>query len=200
MDVIQPTLPDGLYPLKQLSTELSYPTARLKSLCSQLQIQIVSKDKTTYISSEAVSVLTKAVQAKKSGDNTKVEVQVEQEVIPPKKVKVMTHKEEAPADLVVASPSALEAPTGTPEQFFMELAKAMRQVETTASPPSALTIQRELKEAVDSGFLLATEQVAQIFGMRKSTISSWKTGHKKYGFVFTKIKEGQTTLWKVGQY
>ena len=54
MDVIQPTLPDGLYPLKQLSTELSYPTARLKSLCSQLKIQIVSKDKTTYISTDAV--------------------------------------------------------------------------------------------------------------------------------------------------
>ena len=58
----------------------------------------------------------------------------------------------------------------------------------------------ELKEAVASGFLLATEQVAQIFGMKKSTITSWKTGHKKYGFVFTKVKEGVATLWKVGQY
>ena len=108
--------------------------------------------------------------------------------------------EEEQAELVVAPPSTPEAPAGAPEQFFVELAKAIRQVETTPSVPSPLTIQRELKEAVDSGFLLATEQVAQIFGMKKSTITSWKTGHKKYGFVFTKVKEGSATLWKVGQY
>ena len=143
--------------------------------------------------------LPKAVQAQ-SGDNSKPDIRVEPEVIKPKKVKVMRPAEEEQAELVVAPPSTPEAPAGAPEQFFVELAKAIRQVETTPSVPSPLTIQRELKEAVDSGFLLATEQVAQIFGMKKSTITSWKSGHKKYGFVFTKVKEGSATLWKVGQY
>ena len=200
MEVLPPNHPDGLYPLKQLATELSYPTARLKSLSNQLKIQITSHNKTTYISTDAVSVLTKAVQAQKSGDNSKPDIRVEPEVIKPKKVKVMRPAEEEQAELVVAPQSTPEAPAGAPEQFFLELAKAIRQVETTPSVPSPLTIQRELKEAVDSGFLLATEQVAQIFGMKKSTITSWKSGHKKYGFVFTKVKEGSATLWKVGQY
>lgn len=200
MEVLPPNHPEGLYPLKQLATELSYPTARLKSLSNQLRIQIVSHNKTTYISTDAVAVLTKAVQAQKSGATSKPEIRVELEVIKPKKVKVMRPAEEEHTELVVAPPSTPEALTGAPEQFFVELAKAIRQVETAPSVPSALTIQRELKEAVDSGFLLATEQVAQIFGMKKSTITSWKSGHKKYGFVFTKVKEGVTTLWKVGQY
>ena len=65
--------PDGLYPLKQLATELSYPTA-MKSLSNQLKIQITSHNKTTYISTDAVSVLTKAVQAQKSGDKSKPDI------------------------------------------------------------------------------------------------------------------------------
>ena len=45
----------------------------------------------------------------------------------------MRPAEEEQAELVVAPPSTPEAPAGAPEQFFVELAKAIRQVETTPS-------------------------------------------------------------------
>ena len=38
------------------------------------------------------------------------------------------------------------------------------------------------------------------FGIKKSSVSSWKTGHRRLGFVFTKVKEGNKTLWKIEQY
>ena len=56
------------------------------------------------------------------------------------------------------------------------------------------------KDAVNNGFLLSAEQIANIFGLKKSSVSSWKTGHKRLGFQFIKVKENNISLWKVEQY
>lgn len=63
-----------------------------------------------------------------------------------------------------------------------------------------LTPQKTLKEAVDNGFVLTTEQVSDILGYSKSTISSWESGTIKLGFRFEKLKEGSAVLWKVTTY
>ena len=57
--------------------------------------------------------------------------------------------------------------------------------------------QKTLKEAVDNGFLLTSEQVGTILGYSKSTVSSWETGTIRLGFQFQKLKEGSTVLWKI---
>ena len=60
-----------------------------------------------------------------------------------------------------------------------------------------LTPQKKLLEAAEHSFLLTTEQVSQILNFSKSTISSWKSGTQKLGFVFTRTKEGSQVLWEV---
>jgi len=80
----------------------------------------------------------------------------------------------------------------------MEVVKQQQQA--VAAPISPIQQQRELKDAADNGFLLSAEQLSNIFGLKKSSISSWKTGHRKLGFQFTKIKENNISLWKVEQY
>ena len=64
---------------------------------------------------------------------------------------------------------------------------------------NVLSIQQNLLEASEKGFLLNHEQVAELTGFSKSTISSKKTGWIRYGFIFTKVKEGSSTLWKVSK-
>jgi len=73
----------------------------------------------------------------------------------------------------------------------------MRRTEAPAAP---LQAQEELLKAVEKRFLLTTEQVGLLLGMSKGTISSKKSGFKKLGFEFEKVKEGSSTLWKVSQY
>ena len=62
-----------------------------------------------------------------------------------------------------------------------------------------LTPQKRLKEAVDNEFLLTTEQVGQILGLSSSTISSWKSGIQRLGFLFYKEHEGSSVVWKVSR-
>lgn len=62
-----------------------------------------------------------------------------------------------------------------------------------------LTPQKRLKEAVDNEFLLTTEQVGQILGLSSSTISSWKSGTQRLGFLFHKEHEGSSVVWKVSR-
>ena len=54
-----------------------------------------------------------------------------------------------------------------------------------------------LKEAAEDGFVLTTEQVSKIVGLSNSTISSWKTGTRKLGFLFHKEHEGSSVVWRV---
>jgi hypothetical protein len=62
-----------------------------------------------------------------------------------------------------------------------------------------LTPQKRLKEAVDNEFLLTTEQVSQILGLSSSTISSWKSGTQRLGFLFHKEHEGSFVVWRVSR-
>ena len=62
-----------------------------------------------------------------------------------------------------------------------------------------LTPQKKLLEATEHSFLLTTEQVSRIVGLSHSTISSWKTGTRKLGFLFHKEHEGSSVVWKVSR-
>ena len=76
-----------------------------------------------------------------------------------------------------------------------ELVTALQALAT--SNYDILTPQKKLLEAVEYNFLLTTEQVSQILNFSKSTVSSWKNGTQKLGFVFTRTKEGSQVLWEV---
>ena len=52
-----------------------------------------------------------------------------------------------------------------------------------------LTPQKKLKETVENDFILTTQQVGQILNLSPSTISSWKSGTRKLGFLFHKEHE-----------
>ena len=62
-----------------------------------------------------------------------------------------------------------------------------------------LTPQKRLKEAADDRFVLTTEQISKIVGLSHSTISSWKTGTRKLGFLFQKEHEGSSVVWRVSR-
>lgn len=99
---------------------------------------------------------------------------------------------------------AVEALAGTPdqhqEQLLTLLATAVARALPTPSKP-VLEAQEELSKAIEGDWLLSNEQVATLLQMNKSTVSSKKTGWRKLGFEFEKIKEGKTTtLWRVKRY
>ena len=185
------------YALALLAKELNFNVSRLKSICKALKIDIISFGSQTCISVEAVDILKKAVLEKKSGKTISYETSSTIEPIKPEKSKSNPPQPASTAELVVREQSTS---TATPEEFFAELVKAVGKAQQPAPEQSPLAIQRELMDAVKMGFLLGSEQVANIFGMKKSSITSWKDGHKKYGFQFHKVKEGVNTLWKVSQY
>lgn len=80
------------------------------------------------------------------------------------------------------------------------LVAALTEARKTAPEPEALHPQKTLLEAEEHGFLITTEQLGQVLGMSKGTISSKKSGFRKIGFQFEKVKEGTTTLWKAKRY
>lgn len=63
-----------------------------------------------------------------------------------------------------------------------------------------LYTQNKLLEVEKNGFVITTEQVAELLGMSKATISSKSAEFIKLGFIFTKIKEGSSTCWSVARY
>ena len=182
MDVLKPDYPSSLYPLKELGKELSYEVGRLKSICKAQKIEVTSDSGVTYIPIGAKSILENIVTAKRQG----------------KKVTYDSSTTTTPIQGLVVR----DGFTGldTPESFMSALVKVMEQSQVTAKPISPLQQQRELKDAADNGFLLNGEQVANIFGIKKSSVSSWKTGHRRLGFEFIKVKEGNKTLWRTSQY
>ena len=80
------------------------------------------------------------------------------------------------------------------------LVAALTEAQKATPAPEALHPQKTLLEAEEHGFLITTEQLGQVLGMSKGTISSKKSGFRKIGFQFEKVKEGATTLWKVKRY
>ena len=200
MEVLNKDYPDSLYPLKELGKELSYEVARLKSICKAQKIDVTSDNGVTYIPIGAKEILENIVSAKRQGK--KVTYQSSSTTTPIQKESVKKIK---PPKTDTASGGGLALKDGlsginTPEEFMSALVKVMEVSQTTSTQQSPLQIQRELKDAADNGFLLNGEQVANIFGINKSSVSSWKTGHRRLGFEFEKIKEGNKTLWKSRQY
>ena len=199
MEILNPDYPEGFYPLKQLGKQLGYEVSSLKSICKKLSIEVSSIDRQTYISIDAKPILEQAVIAEKGGaaiDYSKVSTTTK--VIPQQKVKTDAPQAAGATGLVVRDGAGAGA---SPEQFFQMLMEVMKQQQqAVAAPISPIQQQRELKDAADNGFLLSAEQISNIFGLKKSSISSWKSGHKRLGFQFTKIKENNISLWKVEQY
>mgnify|MGYP000001667109 CR=1 FL=1 len=200
MDVIPPDYPEGLYPLKQLGNDLSWEVGRLKSICKKLKITVSSVDGATYIPTDTKSILENWVIKKRGGE--KVTYETSSTTTPIQKDKVKKIKSPTPTTPKQDGLVVRDGFTGldTPESFMSALVKVMEQSQVSTPPQSPLHQQRELKDAVDMGFLLQSSQVANIFGIKKSSVSSWKTGHRRLGFVFTKVKEGNKTLWKIEQY
>ena len=77
----------------------------------------------------------------------------------------------------------------------MEIVSALQSI--AISNYDILTPQKRLKEAAEDGFVLTTEQVSKIVGLSHSTVSSWKTGTRKLGFLFFKERESASVVWRV---
>lgn len=199
MEILNPDYPDGFFPLKLLGKQLGYEVSSLKSICKKLSIEVSSIDRQTYISIDAKPILEQAVIAEKGGaaiDYSKVSTTTK--VISQQKVKTDAPQAAGATGLVVRDGAGAGA---SPEQFFQVLMEVVKQQQqAVAAPISPIQQQRELKDAADNGFLLSAEQLSNIFGLKKSSISSWKSGHRRLGFQFTKIKENNISLWKVEQY
>ena len=88
----------------------------------------------------------------------------------------------------------------TPQASIQALATALVEAQKAAAAPDPLAPQKALREAAEQGYLLLPEQLGQLIGMSKSTIGSKKSGFRKMGFQYEKVKEGSSTLWKVSQY
>jgi hypothetical protein len=110
---------------------------------------------------------------------------------------LMMRRTEPPA----APAGALTAPTPVAGMDALQvLVSALTAAQQAPAPAAPLQAQEELLKAVEKKFLLTTEQVGLLLGMSKGTISSKKSGFRKLGFEFEKVKEGSSTLWKVSQY
>ena len=199
MEILKPDYPDGFFPLKQLGKQLGYEVSSLKSICKKLSIEVSSIDRNTYISIDAKPILEQAVIAEKGGASIDFSTTTTTtKVISKPKVKTDAPQAAGAGGLVVRDGAAAGA---TPEQFFQMLMEVMKQQQqAVAAPISPIQQQRELKDAADNGFLLSAEQLSNIFGLKKSSISSWKSGYRRLGFQFTKITENNISLWKVEQY
>ena len=198
MEILKPDYPDGFFPLKQLGKQLGYEVSSLKSICKKLSIEVSSIDRNTYISIDAKPILEQAVIAEKGGAAIDFSTTITTtKVISKPKVKTDAPQAAGASGLVVRDGAAAGA---SPEQFFQMLMEVMKQQQQAVAPISPIQQQRELKDAADNGFLLSAEQLSNIFDLKKSSISSWKSGHRRLGFQFTKIKENNISLWKVEQY
>jgi hypothetical protein len=193
MEILNPNYPTGFYPLKQLGKQLGYEVSSLKSICKKLSINVSSIDRQTYISIDAKPILEQAVMAEKSGGAIDYsQVSTTTKVIPQQKVKTDAPQASSTGGMVVRDGMGT---SGTPEQFFQMLVEVMKHQQQAPSPSiSPIQQQRELKDAVDNGFLLSAEQIANIFGLKKSSISSWKSGQKRLGFQFIKVKDRKSVV------
>jgi len=109
------------------------------------------------------------------------------------------------AQLMMRQKSAPPVPVQAPAaavggDALQVLVAALTEAQKAAQAPDTLLPQKTLLEAEEHGFLITTEQLGKVLGMSKGTISSKKSGFRKMGFEFEKVKEGSTTLWKVKRY
>ena len=97
-----------------------------------------------------------------------------------------------------APPTPVETTGGM--DALQVLVTALTEAQKASTPPDTLHPQKTLLEAVEHGLLITSEQLGQLLGMSKGTISSKKSGFRKLGFEFEKVKEGSTTLWRTKRY
>jgi hypothetical protein len=98
-----------------------------------------------------------------------------------------------------SAPPVAPSPVGGMDALQV-LVSALQAVQAPQQPPDPLQAHRDLMEAVEQKYLLTGEVVGELLGWSKSTITSKKSGFKKLGFQFEKVKEGSATLWRVSQY
>lgn len=101
-----------------------------------------------------------------------------------------------------APPATLQEPMAAAGGMdaLQVLVTALTEAQKASTPPDTLHPQKTLLEAEQQGFLITTEQLGQLLGMSKGTISSKKSGFRKLGFEFEKVKEGSATLWRARRY
>jgi biotin operon repressor len=154
-----------------------------------MEFELKSKDGTANIGvstfhDDAVSPLT-------AGKKVKPNKETKSLLIPRNRADELMMRQIAPP----VAPSALGG-----MDALQVLVSALQAVQATQQPPDPLQAQRDLLEAAENRFLLTGEQVGELVGWSKSTITSKKSGFKKLGFQFEKVKEGSSTLYKVSQY
>ena len=84
------------------------------------------------------------------------------------------------------------------EQGGDALVALLKAISSQQKP--VLSSYEDLTKATQNGWLLTNDALADLLGISKNTISSKKTGWRKNGFEFEKVKEGTSTLWRVKQY
>lgn len=116
-------------------------------------------------------------------------------IIDEEKIGTLTMKEQSyNLDLSGSSMASIEKVGTNNEISFLEALKIY-----TNANYDVLSPQKRLLEASQNKFLLTTEQVSKIVGLSSSTISSWKSGTKKLGFLFHRSKEGNYVVWSVNR-
>lgn len=115
----------------------------------------------------------------------------------------LKRKPNAQPDVDVAATSTEITPvapsTPAAPEALTALVAALTQAQAAAAPRDPLLPQKQLLEAQQQGFRITAEQLSQLLGISKQTISSKKSGFIRLGFRFEKVKEGASTLWRVHQ-
>ena len=84
------------------------------------------------------------------------------------------------------------------EDFISALTKIISNSIITAQKPILLP-QQELQTAMEKDWYLTSDQLGNLLGMSKNTISSKPSGWSRLGFTYTKVKDGAMTLWKISR-
>lgn len=206
--------------------EWSIPAADLRAICKKLDIQIVKDEEGIFWMGEynmhshkgisTKDLIECAIREYRMTMNIKMTIagklsnstmnainNLPEDAIPARTPSIKKKPNIQSSSLIVAKEEGasvgITAPAA-PNPALETLLQALTAAQRPVAPPDPLQTQRQLLEAEKQGFLITTEQVGQLLGMSKSTISSKKSGFRKLGFEFIRIKEGSTTLWKVFRY
>jgi hypothetical protein len=82
----------------------------------------------------------------------------------------------------------------------IEMLKLIIETLKPETKKDILYTQKKLLEVEQNGFLITSEQVGELLGMSKATISSKPAEFIKLGFIFTKVKEASSICWSVARY
>ena len=103
------------------------------------------------------------------------------------------------ANKIAGAGSSIMKNAGDDYEKLMRIIQAIQSIPQKNTSSNVLQAQQSLLEAVEKNFLLNHEQVGDLTGYTKTTISGKKDGWIRYGFTFRKVKEGASTLWRVNR-